>query len=180
MNWILGVSAFMAALAVFGVLYFGWMLVRINSKPAPRQYAGGRTGYVSNQAGFSLLELMICCLIVTILASIVAPSPVAVKRMMDGRGARNRVQAVRDANLALAICNANKVSCPGVAPIIPADGTVTVAGTYTYSYSTNGAWWTFSAWPAVPAGNRSYYADSTGILRYSDTTVADWASPQLQ
>ena len=138
--------------------------------------------YINRQRGFSLLELLIVCAIILIIVSISMPNAAAMIRAWNNKQAYQRISTVSNAVAALAICNAAHQSCPGVAPLIPYQGTMQTT-TYTYIYNANywdqGSWWSYVAIPIDPTG-RSFYVDATGIVRYKDGGTADWNSPVYQ
>lgn len=129
------------------------------------------------ERGFSLLELMVACLIITIIACIAMPNAVAVARSVNSYEAKKRVISVRDAVNAVNLCNANNMTCPGVTLLVPAPGAVSTQS-YAYDYEGTYSNYTFTAYP-VDAGATAYYADSSGLIRCAIGT-ATVSSPICQ
>ncbi|SRR5258708_3087528 len=129
------------------------------------------------QQGFTLLEMMIVVLIITIIAAIAMPNAQAVMRAANSWEAKKRVIAVRDANNAVNMCAANNMSCPGVTLLVPAPGSVSTQS-YTYTYDGTSTNYHFTAYPKDP-GATAYYADSSGLIRCA-TGTATVGSPICQ
>ena len=132
-----------------------------------------------NQNGFSLFELMVACLIITILVCIAVPSPAAVANMMATHDAKLRVRTVANAVSTQNICNAQHVTCAGIAPLIPGNGIFkNGSGSYSYIMVGNNANYSYTANPTNPK-LLAFYVDETSILRCA-TSQADANSPLCQ
>lgn len=160
MSWIVLV------ISVAGLLFFAWALVRVGTVQAlPKK-----------EDGFTLLEMMLVLLIIMILVAFAVPNQATMQQYFSTKKAREQVQTVANAISAQAICNAQHASCPGVAQLIPANGTL-VIGPYTYIMLMDFSTGTYS-YSATPADTsyKAFYVDSTGLMRCS-LSLADGTSP---
>jgi type II secretory pathway pseudopilin PulG len=121
-----------------------------------------------NQAGFALLlELMVVCLVTTTLMCMAVPGFMRVRSSEQEVQARQQMRTVSNANAAIAICQQTTgcVVNPGVSSLVPAAPSITQGG-YTFVYTT-GSCWNYIATPVSDElGQRSYYVDCTGVLRF--------------
>jgi prepilin-type N-terminal cleavage/methylation domain-containing protein len=133
---------------------------------------------MKKQNGFSLLEMMIVCLVITILISIAVPTPAAVAAMMASRDAKEKVKTVALAVSTQNICNANHVTCNGIAPLIPSNGDVTTSAYRFHMDGNTQNQYTYSATP-FNATRPAFFVDNTSIMRCA-TGQADSNSPLCQ
>lgn len=119
-----------------------------------------------HEDGFSLIEIMLALAIMTIMFAVAGPSMLAMQRASNSLHAHQRVRDVAGAITAYNICE-NEVpvpsSCASLAPVIPAAGTVWIAG-YTYTMTGTAASYTFTATPDI-ATQLAYYSDNDGLVR---------------
>ncbi|HEV2521989.1 MAG TPA: prepilin-type N-terminal cleavage/methylation domain-containing protein [Candidatus Acidoferrales bacterium] len=162
-DWIL-ISALLTIVALFLIFLAGAAIERRRYRRVVR--------------GFSLLEMLICLFIIEAVACMALPNAKTLSAYMARNGALQRVTTVRNAAGALAVCAAQQTLCPGVAPLIPAPG-VLQTQSYTYTFAGDSGAWNYTANPKVMP-NRSFYADQTGLIRFSDTGVAGSNSQILQ
>lgn len=128
--------------------------------------------------GFSILELLIVLVVFGILSSMAVPNGVQLIRYDLRHQALLQMRAVRNAEGALAICQAQAIQCPAVQAQIPATGSLQTTG-YIFSFSQNGSNWSYTAVPLAP--NSSYYASQDGNIRFSDSgSTAGPTSPVIQ
>lgn len=132
-----------------------------------------------SEKGIALLvEMLIVCIVTSILMAMSVPSFTAMMRSQNQVAAHKQVSLVSQAQSEVAICSVNNTcSAAAVAPLVPAPGTMVMGG-YTYVFAQNGNTWTYTATPQLGfnAGAFAYFVDQTGIVRCAPSG-ASVASP---
>jgi prepilin-type N-terminal cleavage/methylation domain-containing protein len=131
--------------------------------------------------GFTLIELMVVVLIVTILAVMAMPSALAVQMSINQSRALKRVQNVSQAVTGYNLCmmsNSGGSTCNAVLPIIPQPGEITASG-YKFTFTGTPAAYTFTAIPNANRGVYGYYADNSSLVRCAPG-IASVTSPVCQ
>jgi type II secretory pathway pseudopilin PulG len=122
-----------------------------------------------NQKGFALLlEMLIVCIVMAVLAAIAVPNLVQVRASFNQQAARERVETVSRAQSASALCTATPACTVsiGVNALIPAPGVLTQRGyLFTYTVNPDGTW-SYIAAPVSPGvtGHETYAVDQTGTI----------------
>jgi type IV pilus assembly protein PilA len=136
-----------------------------------------RTRSLGTGGGFTLVELMVVVAVISIVAAIAVPS------FLNARIAANEASAISTMRTVFTVSEQYRVrfgSYPaGIANLSAEgyiDGTVaspTKAG-YTFAYALGINFYTFQGNPTNPgaSGNRYFYVDPTGVVRFSTTGVA--------
>ena len=128
--------------------------------------------------GVMLLEMLIVCAVLLILAAASAPSIIQLRAAQNQQDAKLRVQQVSQAQAAIAIC-AVTTGCvdTNLLPLVPAPGSITTQG-YVFTFA---AGWTFTAAPInMYSGHSGFYTDSTGLLHCASSGPVTAASPLCQ
>lgn len=86
------------------------------------------------QRGFSLIELVIVCAILIILAGTAIPNIMSAVRNTTQASAKYQVSTVARAEAALSICTAAASPCGSVASLIPVNPSTLVSPAYTFTY----------------------------------------------
>lgn len=169
------------------------------SSPAPKN-AGSVPGRKA-QNGFSLIELLIVVAIILIIAAIAIPSLVKSRMSANEASAVNSLRTLNTANVTYASqcptvgyaatlvdLGPGGGGCTGGANIVdPVLGTaVPQKSGYTFTYTPNSAsglntTYTLTAAPVIQgsSGQRYFYTDQTGVMRYGASAAATNASSVL-
>jgi type II secretory pathway pseudopilin PulG len=128
--------------------------------------------------GFALLlELMITCMVTTILMAMAVPAFMQMRAATYQEAAESQVRTIGRAQAAVALCSVSNCSAQAVVGLIPAPGTVQMQG---YSFvMVGGANWTYTAVPlSTAAGHYQFYVDQSETVRCSlPPAVIDVTSP---
>lgn len=135
--------------------------------------------------GFSLIELMVVILIMAILAALMLPT------MLNGRKGGNEasaISALRTINSAQEMYHARLGRFGTVSDLTTAGylDTSFDTGRSGYVFSDEAApdraTWSITAIPANPGttGDRHFYIDSSGVIRFEEGVVADETSSPVQ
>ena len=131
--------------------------------------------------GFTLLELMIVVAIISILAALAIPS------LLNARKSANETSAIAFLKMAVGI-NIQYRTRFGSFPSVPVDlfnsGFVDQGQDptgYVLNMVSTSATWSLTADPEVPgdSGDRYFYADQSGVIRFEMSTTATTTSPPL-
>lgn len=134
-----------------------------------------------NERGFALiLELMLVCLITTILMAMALPAYQRVLAIQEEQAARSYMRTIAWAESTISLCNLQPgCSVPvGVSSLVPTLPTVTQYG-YSFNY-VSGACWQISATPMNSAMlQRNYFMSCDGLLHAQSygTGIATASSP---
>lgn len=130
-----------------------------------------------NQGGFALLlEMMLVCLILLILAAIAVPSFAQMQRSQNQQAARKRVEQVAWVESTIALCSLNPgCNSSAILPLLPQQPSMQVGG-YQFNFAVSGSTWTYTASPQPNRGTFAYFVDTSGVLR-CDVLTATVASP---
>jgi prepilin-type N-terminal cleavage/methylation domain-containing protein len=129
---------------------------------------------MKNEKGFSLIELMIVCMIAAVLVCAFLPNATRVLNAVETREAHDDVRQVQQLATASILCAVNPTpppACASISASLPVNGSITSDG-YTYAATGMGtSAWTYTATPANGQATDAFYVDVTGILRCSPRTV---------
>ncbi len=121
------------------------------------------------QRGFSLIELMVVCFVITALICIVAPSPAVTRRLVSQHQARTRVLQVGNVITAFKVCSSQipPQDCSAISALIPASGDAKKVVSTGYSYVLT----VVPATPGTPGQSvncdPNLYGNPTGLPRCS-------------
>lgn len=135
-------------------------------------------------SGFTLIELMIVVAIIAIIAAIAIPS------LLNARKAGNEASAISSMRTISTVneqyrtryqtysSSLANLSAAGYIDSVLGSGTKS-GYAFTYSGSTNT--WTVSSTPSTSGttGDRGFFADQSGVIRFAGTGAATSASPPL-
>ena len=122
------------------------------------------------ERGFGLLlELLIAMAITTILLASSTALVYRVRAAQNQTDAQTRLRQLAQAEAAIAIC-AQTAGCTanvGLTAIIPPDGSVIQQSGYTFTFTWNNGYWTYTAVPTSQgfSGTGTFYIDFTGVCR---------------
>ena len=139
---------------------------------------------MKRQEGFTLIELMIVVAIIAIIAAIAIPS------LLNARKAGNEASAISSLRT---LCTVNEqyrtrfqqyssslgnLSAAGYIDSVLASGTKS-GYAFTYGGATNT--WTVGSTPSTAGttGDRGFFVDQTGVIRFAASGAATSASPPL-
>jgi prepilin-type N-terminal cleavage/methylation domain-containing protein len=128
------------------------------------------------QRGFSLLELMVVCMVITLLICIAVPSPAVTRRLVNQHQARTRVLQVGNIITAFKACSSQVPAqdCSAISGLIPASGATNAVTNIGYSYVLISV----PSTPGVPAQSvqcdPNLYGNPTGLPRCS-TVAPGWS-----
>jgi len=142
-------------------------------------------GIVDRRQGFTLIELMIVMAIIAILSAIAIPA------IINARKAANEASAIASLRTLSTISNAYRTRfgtyANSMASISAAGYVDSVLGAGTkagYSFAYNGAMhsWNVVADPSVAGqtGDRSFFVDESGVIRFSNSGAASSASAPIE
>ncbi|MEM7262792.1 MAG: prepilin-type N-terminal cleavage/methylation domain-containing protein [Planctomycetota bacterium] len=140
--------------------------------------------FEDNRNGFTLIELMIVVAIIAIIAAIAIPTLTASRIAANEASAISSLRVLHSVNeqhrsrygayaTSLAILEA-------AGYIDSALGSGTKSG-YDFNLTGSAVQWSCSSTPitAGGTGNRSFFIDTTGVVRFSTSGVADGTSPPI-
>ncbi len=134
--------------------------------------------------GFTLIELMIVVAIIAIILAIAIPSLQQSRKAATETAIIGTLKAIVSANEQYRMrygVYANPIDNLGieyVPQIMPPNSTLEK---YDENYQSNGVTWTMPVWPKVPGvtGDRSFYVDTSGVIRVELSGMASSLSPPL-
>ena len=137
------------------------------------------------RGGFTLVELMIVVAIIAIIAAIAIPSLQESRKSAIESAAIQALRTMVTANEQYRLRYGEyadplyALTLEHVPQFQPGN---IVLQEYDQGYTTNGTNWWMPIWPVNPGvtADRSFYADSSGVIRYSLTGVASSTSPPLE
>jgi type IV pilus assembly protein PilA len=161
---------------------------------------------MKKQKGFSLIELLIVVAIILIIAAIAIPNLLRSKMAANESSAVGSMRTINTAEVSYVTAYPNQgfsVDLPSLGGAAPcavattaaaclidntlalATGAATAKSGYFFAYLSAGAppnTYTISGQPALAGstGQRGFYTDQTGVIRYAITGVATVASSPIQ
>ena len=134
--------------------------------------------------GFTLIELMIVVAIIAIILAIAIPSLQQSRKAATEAAIIGTLKAIVTANEQYRMrfgVYANPIDDLAIEflpQIMPPNSTL---DNYDENYQSNGVTWTMPVWPKVPGvtGDRSFYVDTSGVIRVELSGVASSLSPAL-
>ena len=133
--------------------------------------------------GFTLIELMIVVAIIAIILAIAIPSLQASRKAATEAVIIGTLKSIVSANEQYRIrfgVYANPIDAL-VAEYLPQLQNNTTLDKYDENYQSDGQTWTMPAWPKDPGvgGDRSFYVDTSGVIRVELSGTATSLSPAL-
>ena len=138
-----------------------------------------------NQQGFTLIELMIVVAIIAIIAAIAIPSLQNARKAGIESTIIGTMRSIATVNNQYKIQNgvyypdltALSTAMPQLAP-----GGGGVLDSYQASYTGSTETWALTAWPNTVGvdGDRSFFVDTSGVIRESSGAIADSTSSPLR
>ena len=138
----------------------------------------------SKRAGFTLIELMIVVAIIAIIAAIAIPSLTAARMHGNEASAVSSLRTIMSCNEQYRVRfgdYAGGLSDLGTEGYIDS---VLSAGSkqgYDFSYTAGASTWECTAEPVTPSrtGERYFFVDLTGVIRFSTSGTASGADPAI-
>jgi type IV pilus assembly protein PilA len=135
----------------------------------------------SRQQGFTLLELMIVVAVIAIIAAMAIPSIQRARNASNEASAVSSLRTLATANNQYRVRFASYAGALGNLSATNYVDSVLGSGTksgYAFTYSGGSDTWTTSAVPttAGATGDRGFFADESGVIRFSATGAATSAS----
>lgn len=123
------------------------------------------------QRGFSLLELLIVCIIVIILVAMAVPNAAKIQMSFNQVNARQHLATIGQALVVNTLCGTMSnppASCASIPAMIPTQPWI--ASGYVFT-PVVGATYSLTAMPSIPnqSGMYSYYTDGSGFVRCNST-----------
>lgn len=137
------------------------------------------------RVGFTLIELMIVIAIIAIIVVIAVPSLHESRKSAIETAVIQTLRAMVTANEQYRLrygVYADPINVLVVEHLPQLKAGNTVLENYDQNYQTNGRSWMMPVWPVQPGvtGDRSFYVDSSGVIRVSASGVATSSSPPLK
>jgi type IV pilus assembly protein PilA len=150
---------------------------------------GTMHGQGRTEGGFTLIELMIVIAIIAIIASIAVPSMVGARKNANEGTAIASLRTLITAERiyrerALNGVNdyASSIAALGSATLIDSALSTGTRNGYVYSIISADHWtWQGQAMPQIlnVTGDRTFYVDDTGVIRFTSVGLADMNSPPV-
>ncbi len=134
--------------------------------------------------GFTLIELMIVVAIIAIIAAIAIPSLQSSRKSATETVVIGTLRAIVTANeqyrtrFGVYANPLDELVITYLPALEPPNRTLDA---YDENYQSNGQTWTMPVWPKNPgvSGDRSFYVDTSGVIRFELSGMATSASPPL-
>jgi len=141
---------------------------------------------MEREHGFSLVELLIVVSIITIIAAVAVPSLISSKVAANESSAISSVRTITTAQFTYAATlgsgtySADLPTLQGASLIDNALGGGSKDG-YNFTTSSGADTFTVTAVPVDPGvtGERGFFSDQTGVIRYNDSGAAGPADPPV-
>jgi prepilin-type N-terminal cleavage/methylation domain-containing protein len=146
----------------------------------------GRTSHgLSRQAGFSLLELIVVTAIIGAIAAFAIPNLLTSRKLSNEASTIGALRSISSAQNVFRVSDLDGDGEPNYATEAQMDSLELLevpSGHYLYSMSlpANRMNFTVLAWPARETnGDRSFFLDDSGVIRFTTTGMADKNSPPI-
>lgn len=135
-------------------------------------------------AGFTIIELMIVVAVLTVILALAIPSFMTARKAAAETKAKTRLRS--SVTLSEQYHSRFRTYSPSLSEMIHAgltlDYDIDPQSAYVFSYSGSASTWTMNGDPRTPGktGDNYFYADQTGVIRFSSSGQADASSQPIE
>jgi prepilin-type N-terminal cleavage/methylation domain-containing protein len=140
---------------------------------------------MKKNAGFTLIELMIVVAIIAIIAAIAIPNLLRARLQSNESATVGNIEAINTAQISYNAANGSFATTfdqltTASPPFLDGDWTGAKSG-YNFTLGGDADCFTVNADPTTPGstGNKYFYSDCSGVIRYSTAGAADSSSTPI-
>lgn len=139
---------------------------------------------MNKSSGFTLVELMVVVAVLSIIAALSLPSLVSARKAGNEAATISSLRTLSTVNIAYRMRYQSYASSLAALTTVGYVDSVLGSGTksgYTFAYSAATDSWSVTASPILPGttGDRGFFVDDSGVIRFSGSGAATSASPAI-